>query len=600
VTLDQMVGWSDLHDVVSERLTAASVQGRKQWQKVLDLIEHRIGSGVSQTAPPLGHHEWRLIEIQIEGFRGIGEMLRVHPDPVAGLTVVHAPNGSGKSSLAEAVLRTLGGQGPEGSRSTLWRAYDRATGAARCCIKVELSSGTDRLILQWDAERGSSAVHITLKGDREVSVTDSTWQSALVAFAPVFAYVTLQDRLATSTALQEYLEALLALGPCFAELRSDVADKAKEAKSAAERLREEKHLANAAVDVIDQRFQVMSDGTLPPLHWPHLFTKDVDQWLSEQALDGAAAIVAYRPPTGLLDRARESGETVQQRLVALATLEEGIDLDERLRAPLDELYAVFKEDPPGRGSCPVCGTDDLDWFVHVAEVCHSLAEWSGLRRALATALDRLEEFTRVNLRPFMAAAWDVAAADASLASLDTALRRFAAVLTDSRGVVSAERRAAAGELADILCDGEFARLVDTVEQRCGLREQWRAERRAAVESLVELWRNIGQLAEEASDWAEALKKLTTLQKFAAHRTGEHTRCRVGCGTPALTPRRRDQRHGPPAPLRQGRRCPPTGPSTWCEPRASQARDAQRRSAERTAARTAAAAPVRWPIPLPPD
>jgi hypothetical protein len=79
------------------------------------------------------------------------------------------------------VLRALGGQGPEGSKSTLWRAYDRATGAVRCCIEVELSSGTDRLLLQWDAERGSSAVHSTLTGDREVSVTDPTWQSALVA-----------------------------------------------------------------------------------------------------------------------------------------------------------------------------------------------------------------------------------------------------------------------------------------------------------------------------------------------------------------------------------------------------------------------------------
>jgi hypothetical protein len=41
--------------------------------------------------------------------------------------------------------------------------------------------------------------------------------------------------------------------------------------------------------------------------------------------------------------------------------------------------------------------------------------------------------------------------------------------------------------------------------------KWTAERRTAVESLVELWRSTGQLAEEASDWAEALKKLTTLQ-----------------------------------------------------------------------------------------
>jgi hypothetical protein len=93
-----MVGWSDLHSAVCQRLTAASAQGRGQWEKVLDLIEDRIESGVPKEAPPLGGQEWRLIGIEIEGFRGIGGTLRVHPDPAPGLTVVHAPNGSGKSS----------------------------------------------------------------------------------------------------------------------------------------------------------------------------------------------------------------------------------------------------------------------------------------------------------------------------------------------------------------------------------------------------------------------------------------------------------------------------------------------------------------------
>lgn len=511
MTLDQMVGWSDLHSAVRQRLTAASAQGRGQWEKVLDLIEGRIGSGVPKEAPPIDDHEWRLIGIQIEGFRGIGGMLRVHPDPAPGLTVVHAPNGSGKSSLAEAVLRALGGQGPEGSKSTPWRAHDRATGAVQCCIEVELSFGTDRLVLRWDSERGSSSVHRTLDGSHEVSVTDPTWQSAMLAFAPVFAYVTLQDHLATSTALQEYLEALLALGPCFAELRADVAERANEAKSAAERLKNEKRRANEAVDTVDQRYQDLGELILPPLSWPRLFTKDVDHWLAEQALDGAATIVAYRPPAGLLDKACESGETVRQQLDALTALETGIDLDDRLCAPLDELHAALKDNPPDQGSCPVCGTAEVDWFAHLTEVSRSLAGWSHLRRSLAAALDGIEEIARDDLRPFLAAAGEAAVVDESLTTLGTALRRFATALAGSRGAVTAERRAAARELTDFLRNGEFAVLVGTVGQRCGLREQWTAERRTAVESLVELWRNTGRLAEEASDWAEALKKLTTLQ-----------------------------------------------------------------------------------------
>lgn len=161
--------------------------------------------------------------------------------------------------------------------------------------------------------------------------------------------------------------------------------------------------------------------------------------------------------------------------------------------------------------------------AHLAEVSRSIAGWSRLRNTLATALDELEELARIDLGPFLAAAKELALADASPAPLDAALRRVATARAGSCGAVTAERRAAARELADIVRCGEFAALVGTVEQRSDRLEQWTAERRTTVEPLVELWRNTGRLAEEASDWAEALKKLTTLQtSLRAERGGTLT------------------------------------------------------------------------------
>ncbi|MGH3775308.1 MAG: hypothetical protein ACRDRR_06165 [Pseudonocardiaceae bacterium] len=186
------------------------------------------------------------------------------------------------------------------------------------------------------------------------------------------------------------------------------------------------------------------------MKWPHLFTTEVDHWLAEQSLHGAAAVLTYRPPVGLLDKVLAYGVPVLKRLDEMTTMEAGIELDERLRAPLDELHAAFRENPPDSGSCPVCGTDKVDWFARLAEVSRSITGWSRLRSTLATALHELEELARSDLGPLLAAARELAMADASLAPLDAALRRVATARAGSCGAVTAERRAAARELADIV------------------------------------------------------------------------------------------------------------------------------------------------------
>lgn len=80
---------------------------------------HRVGHGQPLDAPPLAGRRWKLVSIRISGFRGIADELPLDLDPGAGLTVVHAPNGSGKSSLSDGVRAAIWGELPDEGRE-LW------------------------------------------------------------------------------------------------------------------------------------------------------------------------------------------------------------------------------------------------------------------------------------------------------------------------------------------------------------------------------------------------------------------------------------------------------------------------------------------------
>lgn len=124
--------------------------------------------------------------MRAEGFRGIAGALDLDFDPSDGLTVVQAPNGTGKSSIADALRAALAGQPSREGRS-LWAPVDRAAGAERAAVEARLVCGDDELVLRWD-ETGSSAVLREAREERRVCVTDPDWSSALDAYTPVYSY----------------------------------------------------------------------------------------------------------------------------------------------------------------------------------------------------------------------------------------------------------------------------------------------------------------------------------------------------------------------------------------------------------------------------
>ncbi len=310
-----LISWPDLHRAVKQRHATATGKGRGQWRLVLDMIEDRVGGAASEATPPLSGRQWHLVSVRVEGFRGIGESLEVAIDPTAGLTVVHAPNGTGKSSLSDAVRAALWGA-PSQQPRALWRAVDRASGAPRAAIRARLRCGPDELTLHWSDDAEANAVYRSADGEQAVAVDDPEWQSALQAFAPVFSYADVHDSLSTDKALQTHLENLLALGPCFMLLKGDVDQRASEANEAGDRLHELKYEAQAAVDQVDERFDQGGAGP-GEIVWPHLWTRDVDEWLREHSLDGDATALSYEPPPDLAEQIRRQSEDASAALARL-------------------------------------------------------------------------------------------------------------------------------------------------------------------------------------------------------------------------------------------------------------------------------------------
>ena len=128
-----------------------------------------------------------------------------------------APNGTGKSTIAEAVRAALWGAPVRPPRQP-WEPVDRAAGAAEAWVEVLLSSGTSEMRCRW-SDASTPPATAQWADARTVSVADPDWQAALAAFSPVFSYTETQDRLSTSKDLEWHLEDLLALGPWLEKWR---------------------------------------------------------------------------------------------------------------------------------------------------------------------------------------------------------------------------------------------------------------------------------------------------------------------------------------------------------------------------------------------
>lgn len=131
-----------------------------------------------------------LNSIRVEGFRGIGPSLELKLQPGPGLTLVVGRNGSGKSSLAEALELLLTGRSARWEdRSSIWKSAWRNLHhpvQPKITADLSLDGGKIQLTRAWkqDAEMDASQFTAQPAGQPE----EQGWKAALEDYRPFLSH----------------------------------------------------------------------------------------------------------------------------------------------------------------------------------------------------------------------------------------------------------------------------------------------------------------------------------------------------------------------------------------------------------------------------
>ena len=202
----------------------------------LMLGEEGVAEPVSGASETIGE-QWYLSRVDVQGHVGIGEAtVSLDLVPAPGITVVTAPNGTGKTSVVHGIRRCLGNDS---------RTEDVLEGNLHHQIReitVVVTDGTRTARLRCS---GTSAA-VWDEGEGGVATFPSSWSRSYSRYQPILLYPEIAEIITNPGNLHEFLKAAISVD-VLQELQRRIDDQRGKSRNATTAL---KKLRTAAVDLL--------------------------------------------------------------------------------------------------------------------------------------------------------------------------------------------------------------------------------------------------------------------------------------------------------------------------------------------------------------
>lgn len=503
------VTYAEIRDRIARHLDKCRAQAIKEaWQRLDEVaaeLQSAEGSSLAQLGP------WRLLSLTVSGFRGIGnpedDPLLLDFTPTPGITVLCGQNGSGKTSLTDALQTAFLTKKPTtvtaGVNAQLWQPVPLAQGAQRAKIEALLQSAQgnarhELLITVHVAEQTAPQIVLTSRVGEQATTRECTTAELadlLGGHSPIVAYADIERSLTTQRDLNSRLMSLLQLGSRIARLEDEVARRSIPAKEAEAELKKQWQATEALLQEVKEELAQLDPDQAPPIPEAPTSSDDLSTWHPELPLHPAVTPAWEAQWVRTAQAAAVSFSKTRQQVHQAADLAQS-----RVAHILSEL---LQEQAALSDDCPVCGTA-TDWRETARESLERLRE-------AQTAWQFLQQQTREfvdALRPLAAteAHHDVAQADVQQLLQLSGQAVDSLKLGDVTDELLLQCDIAASLLASLDISDYLTQAPDTHVTQARLVQRWNN----AVATYREHHLKLAPLTQEASTWNKTKTHYSTI------------------------------------------------------------------------------------------
>jgi ABC-type transport system involved in cytochrome c biogenesis ATPase subunit/predicted nucleic acid-binding Zn-ribbon protein len=440
---------------------------------------------------------WFVSRVEVKGHAGIGESpVRLDFPPAPGLTIVTAPNGTGKTSVVHALQVGLGGSSSDGGVLGRNLHYDRRH------ILVSLESDARQVTVSHVGEGPTR-----WSEDGAEDSVPGAWQEAFHRYQPVLLYPEVAKVIDQPDSLHELLASALDLH-VLEELQRDVDTVRKASRDAKKRVEGERQRVDQLF--VEERYaelkeQVATLGPCPDASVRASIRDRVGTLSSRKALSLPMLPAIAEPTIDVDELARHIAAYTQARTQVVdgsARLRDALD---RLVDPANQALAQHRK----KDMCPVCGAEGRGWFSvageEAARLRGLLSSHDAAKRQVVDALDgfvaRVPQVPETELASLRERPGFDDDAAALRGEWDSVRKVLAALPSDQ---ITEERARNVGDRVDALRQQRDA-LSERIEQTRAASHDEHAELKSAVEGwLVQAEVHEKQVAREGS--ADQLNK----------------------------------------------------------------------------------------------